>query len=186
MPTGYTADIEKGISFEDFVLRCARSFGVPISGEFKPSDYYEKELKKAKTKMEIFKKMSPEQYVDKASIQFSTAQKEYDKNCQKCNLLKEKYHFMLEQIKAWTPPTLDHQGLKKFMIEQIERSIRYDCSMPTKPEKLTGKAWAKQEIKELAWDIAYHAKEDLAEKERAKEQTLWIKQLRESLLPPVL
>ena len=30
MPTAYTADIEKDMSFEDFVLRCSRNFGATM------------------------------------------------------------------------------------------------------------------------------------------------------------
>lgn len=35
---------------------------------------------------------------------------------------------MLDQVQLWQPPTDDHMGLKEFMIQQIEESIKFDCA----------------------------------------------------------
>lgn len=37
MPTGYTADIKDGISFETYAMNCARAFGACVSLRDKPS-----------------------------------------------------------------------------------------------------------------------------------------------------
>ena len=62
MPTGYTLELYDGkdITFEEFVLKCARAFGAlinmrdeprdaPIPERFEPSYYHLKELIKAKS-----------------------------------------------------------------------------------------------------------------------------------------
>lgn len=57
MPTGYTWDIKDEITFEQFIMNCARAFGAlvemrdeprdkKIPDELKPSDYHNKELSK--------------------------------------------------------------------------------------------------------------------------------------------
>lgn len=68
MPTGYTYAIKEGISFRDFVLKCARAFEACVSmrddpmdkeiPEFVASDYYQKELDKSFARLNEIVKMS--------------------------------------------------------------------------------------------------------------------------------
>ncbi len=62
MPTGYTADIAKGITFQQYAWSCARAFGAlvmmrdepsdaPIPEAFTPSDYHVKALAEARAKL---------------------------------------------------------------------------------------------------------------------------------------
>ena len=62
MPTGYTAKIADGQTFEEFILSCARAFGAlvemrdepadaPIPEEFKPSAYHTTQIGVARAKM---------------------------------------------------------------------------------------------------------------------------------------
>ncbi|VTR91619.1 unnamed protein product [Gemmata massiliana] len=34
---------------------------------------------------------------------------------------------MLEHVRAWEPPSTDHENLKQFMIDQLRESIDFDC-----------------------------------------------------------
>ena len=87
MPTGYTSDIEKGITFNEFTMQCARAFGAcismrddpgdkPIPKEFKPSTYHIEGIKKAKEKMVQLKKMSLETATQEAGKEFTEEAKE--------------------------------------------------------------------------------------------------------------
>lgn len=62
MPTGYTANVHDGITFEQFVWQCARGMGAlvtmrdeptgaPIPERFEPSDYNAKRLQEAKDEL---------------------------------------------------------------------------------------------------------------------------------------
>lgn len=97
--------------------------------------------------------------------------------------LLEKYSAMLAEVKEWTPPSSEHRGLKKFMQEQIEQSIEFDCggdSLKTL-KQLTPTQWRKEEIKATLEDIFHHTKEQKKDNARAKDNTIWVKKLRESL-----
>ncbi|MBU2052490.1 hypothetical protein KKH13_04775 [Patescibacteria group bacterium] len=196
MPTGYTANIEKGITFKEFALGCARAFNAcfgmrdepadkPIPKEFKASTYYEERLKEIRKRLEEVKIMSindanleaKKEYADKVEYNQETIG-EYNK-------LREKYTSMLQQVKAWTPPSAEHTEFKNFMKEQIETSIKGDCNtsyyIENAPKLLTGEQWKEKEIKDILWNLDYYSKEDIKEKDRIAGRNLWTKQLRESL-----
>ncbi len=69
MPTGYTCDIEKGITFKEYALGCARAFGAFVSLRDEDKDielpdgfpldsYHEKELPKARKELAKYQKMT--------------------------------------------------------------------------------------------------------------------------------
>lgn len=93
---------------------------------------------------------------------------------------------MLTKVQAWQPPSSDHAGFKDFMIEQLTKSIEFDCDLSyhtdNPPQLLTGEQYLGSKIAKSLKSIAYHKKEQLAEEERTEGRNRWIKQLRESLL----
>jgi hypothetical protein len=193
MPTGYTHSISEGISFEKFTLNCAKAFGAlisirdepsdaPIPTEIKPSDYNLKALKKAQADLKKYESM-------KLSEAKLLCQKQYDdelKRIQESELknakLKTDYELMLSKVKKWIPPTPEHEGLKKFMIEQIETSIQWDCGHErSKPKKQSPEQWLFAKKKQAINDIDYHTKGHNEEVQRCAERTKWIQDLIKSL-----
>ena len=199
MATGYTADIEKGISFEKFVMQCARAFGAlvmmrddpmdaEVPKEFKPQPYYIKRLKEAEEQEEKISKMT----IKEATAE---AKKEHDKEKIRCEErikeigeLKAKYKAMLKKVHEWMVPSAEHAELKIFMIQQIQTSIDGDCSetlvsMYKKDMKecLTGDQWKKSRLIDIMKDKAYYTNEYAKELERCNSRTDWVKKLRESL-----
>jgi hypothetical protein len=197
MPTGYTADIEKGITFQQFVLGCAKAFGAcvtmrddpinkPIPDEFKPSDYHKEELNKAKRKLLRLQGLSPDKAIAEANAEYSKRKSENARGLNKDRELLAKYQTMLKQVRAWQPPSSDHIEFKNFMIQQIETSIKYDCNTECytqyAPKHLSGKEWLTAKIADAQKDIDYHTKEYKEEIERTNGRNLWVKQLRNSLI----
>lgn len=194
MPTGYTAAIADGITFKEYALTCARAFGAlvsmrdephdaPIPKELKPSDYHKKEALKARNELEALKNMSLAECSRKAKAEYSQllkAHKEYIANKES---LKRKYLDMLGQVLRFEPPSDAHIEFCKFMIDQIKRSIDFDCdtSFSVKPTVRTGKEWKSENIYRLEKNLAYHEKEYTEECARVAERNLWIKQLRDGL-----
>lgn len=195
MPTGYTAPIEEGISFKDFVLRCAKAFGAcvtlrddpmdaPIPDEFRISDYHEKALAAANSKAQELDGMTLEQAEKMAAAEHAAEMKRRQEYKEKNAALMVKYQDMLTQVEAWDPPTADHYELKNFMEKQIRESMRFDGphSYYDEPVKrLTGVEWLEQTRERLFKDIEYQSAEHAKEVERVRVRNAWVKALRDNL-----
>lgn len=160
MPTAYTANISKGITFKEYALLCARNFGATITmrdepldaeiPEFQPSDYYVKRISEIKKDINTL----------------------------------ENYESMLSQVRLWQPPTPEHTNLKEFMISQIEKTIDSDYNFYENPNKVERKdytIWLKGKLNELYKSITYHKLEHEKEVERTNNRNKWVKALRDSL-----
>lgn len=193
MPTGYTAAIKDGITFEQFALNCARNFGAlimmrdePSDAEipeaFQPSTWNATRLVAAREALAAVEAMTDDECRTQAAIDHKVACDYWHKKLRENGELESKYFAMLAEVKAWTPPSPDHQGLRKFMESQIEDSIKFDCGhAPDEPVLLSADEWRAAKIEHLTRDIAYHEKADAEEVERTASRNLWVKQLRESL-----
>jgi len=195
MPTGYTSDVKDGISFNKFVLICARAFGALVTMRDEPSDaeipekfkgstYNTKALREAEKDLGVLEKLTD---ADKKK----GTQKAYDEefgrvmdSMEESRELAFKYQDMIANVKAWTPPTKDHTELKSFMLEQLKESLRFDCNTYTEkdlPKLQTAEQWFKKRRSELLHDITYHREEARKETERTDGRNAWVKALRDSL-----
>lgn len=195
MATGYTSCIEEGATFKEFTLGCARAFGAlyhmrdeprdvevtEIKGE---SEYNREELIKAKKGLAEAMKINLEDAEIQANENYNEIIKHNKDQIRKIEELKIKYLEMLTQVKDWEPPTSAHANLKEFMIEQIEESIKHDCTVEywkKGPTKKTAKQWLKDHIETKQWSIDYHSKQLKEDKDRYKDTNDWIRQLKDSL-----
>jgi hypothetical protein len=194
MPTGYTAAIKDGITFQEFALGCARAFGAcismrddpsdtPIPDKFEPSNYHAEALKVANARLAELEAMS----ISEAN---EAALKEYLDGCERNIVLRQenaalriKYQTMLDAAKKWVPPTIEHQGMKEFMIQQITDSIEWDCSdrYLIDPPRQTGEQWLANNILTISQNIHRHTAEQELEVDRARKRTEWVSALRNSL-----
>lgn len=199
MPTGYTAHIADGITFNEFVMVCARGMGAlimmrdepmdaPIPERFEPSDYHGKEKVVAEMELNRLRSMTPVETEDAARAEFMEESARHVEAMQKNDDLLQKYEAMLADVRAWQPPTPDHEGMKKFMVEQITGSIDFDCDngyyRENAPKRLNGSEWLKKKIAAARHDIDYHRKEHDKEVERTESRNAWLKALRDSLGKP--
>lgn len=196
MPTGYTAGIKDGETFEEFVWNCARGFGAlilmrdepsdaPIP-KFAPCDYNANQLKSAQSRLARLEKMSLSEAAAEAKTAYQNEVQANKRYQDESDALKVKYQKMLRKVEAWNPPTPDHQGLKKFMAEQIGDSIKFDCHDYTvnAPVLQTPKAWLAGQIANAKRDIAYHTKEQAEEVERTNSRNQWVEALDKSVRRP--
>jgi len=198
MPTGYTSDIYDGkiVNGKDFILQCARAFGAcimmredsldkPIPEEFQPNTYHKEELENAKKNLQEIFDLSDEEIQTRIKSEFNE-RIERDKKCRKENkALENRYNKALAEVLEWQPPTDDHKELKKFAIDQLKESIKYDCSYYKMYEpdftKPTITEWRELRITTCMNDINYHSQKWDEEVKRTAERNQWIKDLRESL-----
>lgn len=197
MPTGYTADLHDGkpITFEQFVLKCSRAMGAAIMQrddsldvEIKErtlDDHYAERVAKSALRLQeaMNRSMSEWEALQEAAIADADAYR--TKYVADVTAMEARYRAMLEQVRAWAPPTDEHLGLKKFMIEQIESSISFDCIgyTPPVPERTSPEEYAQTEIARVARDHARDIDELAKERERVASQNAWVRALRDSLTP---
>jgi len=194
MPTGYTYKVEDGTITElnEFVWTCAKGMGAflhmrddnsPLIKRPKVSSYYQKRLEDTQKELSNLLKMSDEDKI-------SAVQKEYVKNmgdnykhANKHNQHNKYYNQMMTKVEAWDPPTSNHQGLKKFMLGQLELSIDPEAHY-IRPKRPSADEWHKNAIQEAKRNYEY-AEIHLADDHRRIDGfNQWIDQLEESLPIP--
>ena len=193
MATGYTSEIEKGISFNEFCLTCARAFGAliimrdvsintTIPNEFKPSTHHKEALKEEVEELRQLSTLTTEQCTELALKQYEEGLKDKIQSDQKQTVLRTKYEDMLKKVELWIPPSSEHIELKNFMVQQIKESMDYDCT-PTshKITLLSGTEWLENQRENTFWSIKYHTERWDEEVESCKRRTKWVKLLKESL-----
>jgi hypothetical protein len=200
MPSGLTCKIYSGeeLTLRDFALRCVTQLGAGYfasqQGEKElPKDkapiltvgsYHEVKIIKAEKEIEKWealrnnleeaRKLYDEQYAK--NMQTNAAVNEQRKE------IKERYNTVLEKVKAWDIP-IEYNSLKELMLEQLKKSIEFDCSpyTPYKEEKVPIEEWIEIRIKLAKRDLDYHTEELQEEKRRITENNNYLKGLYEAL-----
>jgi hypothetical protein len=195
MPTGYTHKVQAGeiTEFKDFAIYCARAFGAlihmrddsmdaEIPDIIEPSTFYAKELDKATADLAALEAMDEETIRERTADANAKAEKYYHDEAERRHTERNRYDTMLDKVNAWTPPTPDHESLKRFMVEQLCTSIDHDCKyVPNRPIPKTPTEWLNSQREELKRSIERYTEENSKEIERARERTEWVKALREAL-----
>lgn len=196
MPTGYTSGIERGITFEQFIMDCARAFDFcmlirdePGGGEaiplvFEPDPYHFQSVKRLTRELEELQAMS----YDDAHM---AAAKEWEDNelyrknmMDECTSLRISYNEMLLKVDEWVPPTPQHVKLKRFMRDQIELSMPADCVVEFYQQvtpRIEGSRWRTLRMKQKHEELVRHTKDYQRAVENAERSTAWVRALRESI-----
>ncbi len=195
MPTGYTADVGEGkvTSLRTFILRCARGFGAlihmrdeamdaPLPDEIKPdTKYYDSSIERAReglSKLANASRVELQKMYDDEQLAAQESDKKY---AQEKALTRSRYNQMLEEVNSWTAPSADHAGLKKFMKEQLEKSIEFDCSEYKTSINVDFEQWLHNKLKVLAKDVGYYEQKRVEEIARTNERNKWLQDLLKSL-----
>lgn len=202
MPSGYTAVFEeREPSFEEFVWQCARamgafihmrddSFDAPIrlpDNDF--GSYHSDRLKEAVDDLQTYSVMSLETAQVKMNRDYAKMEKDARESMAKHDALRKRYENMLAKVQAWKVPSKDHEGFKKFMVDQLTQSIEWDCSNKYYVEKLeaprqSAKEWLNDMVHQAQHDIEYHTKHLAEDKGHDKSRFDWITALMNSVPLP--
>lgn len=136
MPIGYTAYIENGeiTTGKEFLKLCTRAFGVAISQreeslsnpthtKFEPNSYYEKRYNEAVDKLKVAKDMTFNETLSQMIKCHSKRVSDYKRFVEKETEMNKKYQKVRDEVEQWIPPTKEHNGIKKFALEQIDMSM---------------------------------------------------------------
>jgi hypothetical protein len=196
MPTGYTAKLmEKGESFEEFIMSCARAFGacitlrdeshdVPIPDEFKPSDYYKTHMAERATTLAQLEAMTNEERIRFGVSTRDSQINNYREYLQRHRDENVRLLEMRSKVLAWNPPSSDHVELKNFMLQQIEVSTDtgdYWEKALADVERAEPYEFYAKAVEEARHGVEYAKEEYAKELERVAGRNKWIRQLRESL-----
>lgn len=196
MPTGYTAILgeKEDVSLKEFAMRCARNFGAciemkdlplsePIPEKFEPSPFYQKRYEESKKEFDDFMAMEDKKgFLERDYERYVEIEKKRHKETmEKRAKLRERYERMLCKVIAWNPPSDEHIELKKFMVSQIQESIKYDCNdyeLRVAPKE----EWCDVEshIERLKKDVNFYETQLIKEQYRYDSMNKWLKLLRES------
>lgn len=175
MPTEHTAPVQPGqiTEFKDFALQCAQSFGVPSETE----KYHAERLAEAKAELARLTDQPVSFWEAEASRIYTEALARWEEKQEQ----RARYETMLAKVEAWTPPTPEHEGLKRFMVEQLASSIRAEAQYDPKPELKQWAAYKAERLAKLERDIATHTEGNRKEIESAEQRNRWLEALRASL-----
>lgn len=195
MPTGYTNDIYDGeeLSGKEFIMKCARAFGACVEmrddpmnkeiPEFKPSTYHQENIEKRKSELNKYQGMTIDEAKSLVEESYKNRTIENEKYIKNNIDLKNRYLKTLTEVLAWNVPTNEHEELKNYAIDQLRKSIEYDCgNMDYSKEinKDTPQEYINKNIERCLEDINYHTKKWEEEVKRIDSRNKWIKELRDS------
>lgn len=193
MPTGYTSGIYDGDdSFYNFAMECARAFGACIDLRDEPlgtglpdeipyNNYYEKMLNHYKKEYEKFCSKSEKELLEQYEKECKEAQDTYNNSIRLIEERRKNYNSVLSKVKQWSPPSVYHFDYKKFMISQLEESIKHDCYEPSPFYKETFEVWLKRKNNNYESYINDYKERCELEIKKHKEKNEWIRQLKSSL-----
>lgn len=193
MPTGYTSGVADGTvtTFEEYALRCARHFGALIMMRddpmdapipvFEPSDYHIKKLEELRALRKELMQLSPEQIAQRCEAHNKHELEHYLARVEENEVKMKRYAAMLEKAKAFVSPSPDHHEYAKFLVAQLEESMRFDDYAPELPEPLSADDWIEQQISRTQKDIEYHTQEHAKEVERTNGRNKWVAGLKAAL-----
>lgn len=181
--------------FPKFVMQCARAFGAciemrddsldaPIPEQFKPSNYHKDAAAKARKELDRLDKLNAKERLAfgvKRKAEYVKGSRDYYETALGQDA---RIDAMVRDVSAWTPPSPEHDNLKKFMLEQLETSRhgKYNGLDTLKAAEAKTPLQYYSEAKQSARrEIDYHDAEYAKEQARANSNTTWVRALRNSL-----
>lgn len=203
MPTGYTAGIIDGTikDFKQYAAACMRAFGAtihmrdePLSKMYEPrtvSDYSSKQLMESHAKMQALKDMSDSELIDDEKNVLTEKIDRAKKRIEEIKETAKKLNAIRSDVEKWEPPTPEHVEFKKFMLSQIDDTIRFDGCHKYEDEQLeqyinslqslNASSIRAKRVEDIQWSIDYHSKENSAEILRCEKANNWVNSLIKSL-----
>lgn len=197
MPTGYTAKLmSEGQTFREFALTCARNFGACICLRDHPMDvlptedningdsYYKKRKSELDELLLNLRAMTPAEFSAHGEALKKTRLEQYKNSLAAQRAEIKKVADMREQVAQWNPPTDDHEGLKAFMLQQLNLSLEDDgfyVKQIRQLEELSGVRVAQIELESAEENLKRCEDALKREDKNARSSKMWIRALTESL-----
>lgn len=194
MPTGYTADVVTGklTDFPTFALQCARAFGACIMQRDDPmdeppklrevSEYYRTAVTSARAELAAFEALGPDELKALCESDYTRRKASWSARQREVAIVAARLDKMTRDVKEWTPPTPEHQGLKDFMIQQLVETRKFDgTARGEEPVRRNTDDYAAERLRELERAVEWSDEALRDEVKRCSEQNTWITALYASL-----
>lgn len=196
MPSGYTVEIQdNNLSFKDFARLCTQNFlpgrchdrkfnrwdppkKVDFSDEIKN---YNEMIEKNRKQLYNVTTASREELYREYSEYIKNLEQEYNQKVKEKKLIKEKYEILLIEAKNYSFPREEFRELKKFMIQQLEESIKWDCGNTEELEIPSFDRYIELEIQTIKSSISFYMERIEKTMQQQKEINNWIDDLEKSL-----
>lgn len=199
MPTGYTYILEKqpDVSFRDFALRCARAMGALIMLRDEPMDaplpddvggsldYELTRIAKAKERAAEVASWDAKEWRRQYAEFKASRERDYAKAREDAARWAKACRRMIDEVNRWKAPTEHHEGLRNFMLQQLEETLRFDGT-PLDAEHYEVPPFAEWKAAEVARAKAEPHRAEQAYDEakmRADDRNEWVRALKASLAP---
>ena len=157
-----------------------------------PSEYYVNSLQSQREKLEEMKTMTDEAIVQDFENLLKDSLEYHERELEKTKVNLGRLNSIMESAKSWVPPTEDHEGVRDYMIDQLEITIKADGDpsyhvnkiVQAKKELEEGigpKVYREEKIKEIEDRISYYGAEVQKELERCKDSNEWMDKFLESI-----
>lgn len=201
MPTGYTAPLHDGqdITFDQFALRCSRAMGAAVMQRDESIDveiklrevegYYQERVDKARAEVLDAESRNHDEWLALQEKEIHDAAAAREKEIIETAAIRHRYVSMLRAVERWTPPTDEHFGLKRFMIDQLTESLKFDCGgwpvsnpwFTDVPSRVSAAEYKARVMARLMKNLDYATTALSEEYARVRSQNEWVTALRESL-----
>lgn len=141
MPTGYTYGVQEGnvTTLDAFAQECARAFLWQSRDSNEkdliklvtiPNDveYQKNQLVKAKENLNELLALTETEWRTRYEEEKADDIRRQQERNERLKTEQARYNAMIEKVEAWTPPTEKHEDLKEFMLDQLAKSLDFDCS----------------------------------------------------------
>lgn len=196
MPTGYTSIIESdpNCTFARYAWRCARAMGAfmmqrddgldaKVVLQQEPETYYEEGLREAEAALAEHDAASEDVLRARYAEEWLLAEDAHQTALAAYLATRAQYERMEAQVQAWVPPSPDHEGLKKFMLDQLVESQKWS-SEPTAPVAAPYLAWRDARRAHLERNVSYYTEHVAKEAANCVGRNAWVAALVASLGTP--
>lgn len=194
MPTGYTHKVADGeiTTLNEFAMLCSRAMGFcyslreePLTSslpeKFEERPYYKNQLEETEKEYNKYINMNPEEIKTEFESYIKEETKDYEDRVLKMNDTKNNYNNMLKLVNNWNCPD-DIKGLKEFMLEQLNSSIKFDVhDVYNNHQNKSMNKWYHNKLDNLKENLEYYKEQWDKEVKRTKENNRLLNLLRESL-----
>lgn len=153
----------------------------PMPKEFKASTYHLERLEEERRELDRLRSMTMDEVHEQNEVEYQRDVAARKEMLEEKKAIKDRYIAILNDVKAWTPPTTEHNGLKKFAIEQIEMCLPDLSYYIKEPVRVSDEEWIEARIESRLDSIRYHEKGWDEECERVASSNKWLADLRGSL-----
>lgn len=190
--------LEKDVSMNEFVWRCARAM-TQFAHMHRDENYLDSKLRmpilhsylrskieKSEQDIKRYSSMTSEEKTESCIVEHKETQEKYKKELEKSKNLRIKFSNMLQQVQDWEVPTNAHQSLKDFMIRELTDAISLQCIEDLCLSKINQampnpEVWLQSKIASMTRNVQFLRSEAEYEMQSHFKTVQWINSLRDSI-----